>query len=375
MTARRGSSMKARKKGGMVQISTNVETIGKGDDGCVFRDVATNTLYKMVVPYKNPAGKTMLPMEVQNVKVLHEKQIDRSIFVYPDEYQSVPIGQVQHVIHMCGNLQSTIDHFGVNEVYVARMDDAGISIRDLNHKKQYRFKKFTLKEFADILSQLEDAKNILREKGIHHNDLHDGNLCFTGLAGEPGERNIKLHIIDFGRMKTLEVTNTLDDEESIIKQVIPHLWSLVSNRGSRIDQFKKQCKRAKMLQSMLTCYNNIVEGMNESSNDASSRSVSSMNTTSPTSNTSSGKLSNESRKRGLMSHFSSVSPSAIPSDLVLPPSSYQKAYELSQSPQREDVAPTRLLYDVFDSPPTKKKAIGGKKQRKIPKTNTNNKTK
>lgn len=124
-----------------------------------------------------------------------------------------------------------------------------------------------------------------------------------------------------------------------------------------------------MIQSMLTCYNNIDEGVSESSNDASSRSVSSMNTNSPTSNASSGKLSNESRKRGL---FNSLSP--VPSDFVLPPSTYQKSYESSQSPQREDVAPMRL-FDAFDSPPTKKKAMGGKKQGKTTKPTTNKKTK
>lgn len=224
MTTRKASNL--RKKGGAtIRIPEEIETIGSGDTGCIFRDAKTLQLYKMIIPQLG------IPRELKAVEMLHRLPLDRDVFVYPDQYVEMSMDEVKPIIEKvtCKDIWATIEHFQPKHVYVAPMMYAGIDLIKLKEvSRTYEaFPKFTLQEVENILEQLQYIVLDLRKARLVHGDLHPGNITFTGWEGEPGHRTVKVHVIDFGlirEMKEDDEHDKVNDEHDVVYDVLPNLF-------------------------------------------------------------------------------------------------------------------------------------------------------
>jgi serine/threonine protein kinase len=224
MTTRKATNVR-KKRGGMI-IPSEVETVGYGDTGCIYRDKHTQQLYKLIVPPKEGVE----PDEVKVVEMLHNlpksRQLDPHVFIYPSaKYQTLTIEpNVQPFLDQldCKKVKAKILEHNVTKVYVAPIPYAGFTLKQLGELGH--FHKFKTDEISNILSQLDEIVRKLKKSQLVHNDMHPGNITLTGWEGEPGERNIQVHVIDFGLM-TSSVLN-ITDESKIVSNVIPTLKKL-----------------------------------------------------------------------------------------------------------------------------------------------------
>lgn len=215
-----------RKKGGnTIPIPEDIETIGSGDTGCIFRNAKTLQLYKMIVP------QVGIPRELKAVEMLHRLPLDRDVFVYPEKYVEMPIDEVKPILKniTCKDVLKTIEHFQPKHVYVAPMMYAGIDLIKLKELSNTNdsFQKFTLQEVDNILEQIENIILDLRKARLVHGDLHPGNITFTGWDGEPDQRTLKVHVIDFGLIRELKEDDDHDkvkDEQDVVYDVLPNLF-------------------------------------------------------------------------------------------------------------------------------------------------------
>lgn len=339
MNSRKGSNR--RKKGGMTYVPTNVETVGYGTGGCVFRDTDNNQLYKIVVPF----GDAHIPGEVSNVNSLHDRNVlDRDLFVFPDRYMRVPVTALMPMLSqlVCKDVLNTVEHFQLTHVYIARMDDAGITVQDMSDHN-HPFERLSIIELENVLVQLDTALASLMRANIQHNDLHPGNIAFTGLEGPAGNRNVRVHIIDFGEMKPM-IQDRQVDQENLVKNVIPTLLSrrVVTDQGNVRASLRRYVTSAASLASIINKLRELAQQTSQMTPPAS------------TPNT-------RGRRRIDYDSPGMISPHMASPELTNP-----------QSTPKRTGTPKNLM-DMFDSPPPVRRLGGLSKKKEKPKPKTSNK--
>lgn len=277
-----------RKKGGM---SDDIEFIGAGDEGCVFRDRQTNHVYKLLVPrvFVDQTTRTkvvQIPSEIEKVKLLHqlhttpsnEKKEDasphspssprlrhplnRSIFKYPDLYEQISKsnGKVKAILEKlnlqckktphetgeekyekyrnCRFILERMMQDDIEDAYIARMDYAGTPLEEL--KNTASFQKFTWKELGNILEQFEGIVTGLKHAHKVHGDIHPRNITVTGFDGVPDHRDIKIQVIDFGNVKEWNYSDGMQDERDIVDNVLRYLLSSDLIDDKRVSTLKRK---------------------------------------------------------------------------------------------------------------------------------------